>query len=44
MALHLAERGVDIIFTYRRAASDASEVRERIRAVAAARCEAPEAR
>jgi NAD(P)-dependent dehydrogenase (short-subunit alcohol dehydrogenase family) len=31
MALHLAERGVDIIFTYRAAASEASEVRERIR-------------
>ncbi len=33
MALHLAERGVDIIFTYRAAASEASEVRERIRAL-----------
>jgi NAD(P)-dependent dehydrogenase (short-subunit alcohol dehydrogenase family) len=33
MALHLAERGVDIILTYRAAASEASEVRERIRAL-----------
>ena len=33
MALHLAERGVDIIFTYRAAATEASEVRERIRAL-----------
>src|SRR5262245_37568440 len=32
MALHLAERGVDVIFTYRAAASEASEVREQIRA------------
>jgi NAD(P)-dependent dehydrogenase (short-subunit alcohol dehydrogenase family) len=32
MALHLAERGVDIIFTYRAAASEAAEVRERIQA------------
>jgi NAD(P)-dependent dehydrogenase (short-subunit alcohol dehydrogenase family) len=32
MALHLAQRGVDIIFTYRAAAQEASEVRERIRA------------
>jgi NAD(P)-dependent dehydrogenase (short-subunit alcohol dehydrogenase family) len=31
MALHLAERGVDVIFTYRAAASEASQVRERIR-------------
>ena len=33
MALHLAERGIDVIFTYRAAASEASEVRERIRAL-----------
>ena len=33
MALHLAAQGVDIIFTYRAAASEASEVRERIRAL-----------
>lgn len=33
MALHLAERGVDIIFTYRAAASEANEVREQIRAL-----------
>jgi len=33
MALHLAGRGVDIIFTYRAAAAEASEVRERIRAL-----------
>jgi NAD(P)-dependent dehydrogenase (short-subunit alcohol dehydrogenase family) len=33
MALHLAQRGVDIIFTYRAAASEASEVREGIRAL-----------
>ena len=33
MALHLAERGVDIIFTYRAAASDANELREQIRAL-----------
>ncbi len=32
MALHLAERGVDIIFTYRAATSEASEVVERLRA------------
>lgn len=31
MALHLAARGVDIIFTYRAAAAEASEVREQIR-------------
>jgi NAD(P)-dependent dehydrogenase (short-subunit alcohol dehydrogenase family) len=31
MALHLAERGVDTIFTYRAAAAEASEVRELIR-------------
>ena len=31
MALHLAERGVDVIFTYRAAEAEASEVRERIR-------------
>ncbi len=30
MALHLAARGVDIIFTYRAAAAEASELRERI--------------
>jgi NAD(P)-dependent dehydrogenase (short-subunit alcohol dehydrogenase family) len=30
MALHLAERGVDIIFTYRAAAAEAAAVRERI--------------
>lgn len=33
MALHLAGRGVDILFTYRAAAAEASEVRERIRAL-----------
>ncbi|GAO01733.1 SDR family NAD(P)-dependent oxidoreductase [Anaeromyxobacter sp. PSR-1] len=33
MALHLAERGVDVLFTYRSAATEASEVRERIRAL-----------
>src|ERR1044071_2193006 len=33
MALHLAQRGVDILFTYRTAAAEASEVRERIRAL-----------
>lgn len=33
MALHLAERGTDIIFTYRAAASEANEVREKIRAL-----------
>jgi NAD(P)-dependent dehydrogenase (short-subunit alcohol dehydrogenase family) len=33
MALHLAERGVDILFTYRSAAVEAAEVRERIRAL-----------
>jgi NAD(P)-dependent dehydrogenase (short-subunit alcohol dehydrogenase family) len=33
MALHLAERGVDIIFTYRAAASEAAAVRERIQGV-----------
>ncbi len=33
MALHLAERGVDVIFTYRAAAAEASEVREQIRAL-----------
>ncbi len=32
MALHLAERGVDIIFTYRAAASQANEARDQIRA------------
>lgn len=31
MALHLAERGVDVVFTYRTATSEANEVRERIR-------------
>ncbi|HEY0467973.1 MAG TPA: SDR family oxidoreductase [Polyangiaceae bacterium] len=30
MALHLAERGVDILFTYRAATSEANEVRDRI--------------
>lgn len=30
MALHLAERGVDILFTYRAASSEAAEVREKI--------------
>ncbi len=30
MALHLAERGTDVIFTYRAAAAEAAEVRERI--------------
>jgi NAD(P)-dependent dehydrogenase (short-subunit alcohol dehydrogenase family) len=30
MALHLAERGVDVIFTYRAAQAEAAEVRERI--------------
>jgi NAD(P)-dependent dehydrogenase (short-subunit alcohol dehydrogenase family) len=30
MALHLAERGVDILFTYRAAAAEAAGVRERI--------------
>lgn len=33
MALHLAERGVDIVFTYRAAASEASEVRQQIEAL-----------
>lgn len=33
MALHLAARGVDVIFTYRAAASEANEVRDRIRAL-----------
>lgn len=33
MALHLAARGVDVIFTYRAAASEANEVRERISAL-----------
>jgi NAD(P)-dependent dehydrogenase (short-subunit alcohol dehydrogenase family) len=33
MALRLAERGVDIIFTYRAAAAQAAEVREQIRAL-----------
>ena len=33
MALHLAEHGVDVIFTYRAAASDANEVREHIRSL-----------
>ena len=31
MALHLAERGVDIILTYHASASGASEVCERVR-------------
>src|SRR6185312_6160167 len=30
MALHLAERGVDILFTYRAAAGEAADTRERI--------------
>lgn len=33
MALHLAERGVDIIFTYRAAAAEANEVREHVRSL-----------
>jgi NAD(P)-dependent dehydrogenase (short-subunit alcohol dehydrogenase family) len=33
MALHLAERGADILFTYRAAAKEANEVRDRIRAL-----------
>jgi NAD(P)-dependent dehydrogenase (short-subunit alcohol dehydrogenase family) len=33
MALHLAERGVDIVFTYRAAASEANEVKEQIQAL-----------
>jgi NAD(P)-dependent dehydrogenase (short-subunit alcohol dehydrogenase family) len=33
MALHLAQRGVDIIFTYRAAAPEASQVREQIQAL-----------
>src|SRR5689334_19303940 len=33
MALHLAARGVDIIFTYRAAATEASKVREQIQAL-----------
>jgi NAD(P)-dependent dehydrogenase (short-subunit alcohol dehydrogenase family) len=33
MALHLAERGIDIIFTYRAAAAEAGEVRKRIEAL-----------
>jgi NAD(P)-dependent dehydrogenase (short-subunit alcohol dehydrogenase family) len=33
MALHLAERGVDVIFTYRAAAAEAAEVKERITAL-----------
>ena len=33
MALHLAARGVDVIVTYRAAASEANEVRDRIRAL-----------
>ncbi len=33
MALHLAERGVDILFTYRAAASQANQVLDRIRAL-----------
>jgi NAD(P)-dependent dehydrogenase (short-subunit alcohol dehydrogenase family) len=33
MALHLAARGVDIIFTYRAATSEANEVREQIQAL-----------
>jgi NAD(P)-dependent dehydrogenase (short-subunit alcohol dehydrogenase family) len=33
MALHLAERGVDIVFTYRAAAAEANQVREQIQAL-----------
>lgn len=33
MALHLAERNVDVLFTYRAAAAEANEVRDRIRAL-----------
>jgi NAD(P)-dependent dehydrogenase (short-subunit alcohol dehydrogenase family) len=33
MALHLAERGVNVIFTYRAAASEANEVREQVQAL-----------
>jgi len=33
MALHLAERGVDVLFTYRAAGSEANEVQGRIRAL-----------
>ena len=33
MALHLAERGVDVIFTYRAAAAEANAVREQIAAL-----------
>src|SRR4029077_6142359 len=33
MALHLAERGVDIIYTHRAGAAEGSEVRERVRAL-----------
>jgi NAD(P)-dependent dehydrogenase (short-subunit alcohol dehydrogenase family) len=33
MALHLAQRGVDVIFTYRAAAIEAGEVRDRIHAL-----------
>jgi NAD(P)-dependent dehydrogenase (short-subunit alcohol dehydrogenase family) len=33
MALHLAERGVDIIFTYRAAAAEASKVQQQIRSL-----------
>lgn len=33
MALHLGERGVDILFTYRAAAAEAADVRERLRAL-----------
>lgn len=33
IALHLAERGVDILFTYRAAATEANAVRERIEAL-----------
>lgn len=33
MALHLAERGVDVLFTYRTASAQASDVRDRIRAL-----------
>ncbi|ACG71829.1 short-chain dehydrogenase/reductase SDR [Anaeromyxobacter sp. K] len=33
MALHLAARGVDVLFTYRSAAAEADDVRDRIRAL-----------
>jgi NAD(P)-dependent dehydrogenase (short-subunit alcohol dehydrogenase family) len=33
MALHLAERGIDIVFTYRAAASEANDVKQQIEAL-----------